>query len=174
MIAGGSVLLKDAPVSQMEAVLRAARSMGVQIQPVDEGLFVQTPDTLLSPGHLKTAVYPGFPTDMQSPFLAAMTVAGGESILTEVIFENRFRIVEPLRKMGADIRVSGSDVLIKGGSCLRGAEVEARELRGGAALVMAALGAVGHTTVTGSGFIYRGYENIGRDLRELGARVYSV
>lgn len=174
MIAGGSVLLEDAPVGHMEAVLKAARRMGVQIQPVNEGLFVQAPDTLLSPGHLKTSVYPGFPTDMQSPFLAAMTVAKGDSVLTEVIFENRFRIAEPLRKMGADIRISGSDVLIKGGGCLKGAEVEARELRGGAALVMAALGAVGHTTVTGSGFIYRGYENIGRDLRELGARVYSV
>lgn len=174
MLAGGSVFLKDAPAGQMEAVLLAAGRMGVQTQISEEGIFVQAPDRLISPGKLETAVYPGFPTDMQSPFLAAMAVAEGESVLTEVIFENRFRIAKPLEEMGAKLRIQGQTVYVKGVSTLVGAQVEAQELRGGAALVMAGLGAVGHTRVTGCNFIYRGYENIGRDLRELGARVYSV
>lgn len=174
MIAGGSVFLKDAPAGQMKAVLLAAERMGVRIQDSEEGIFVQAPERLFSPGKLETAVYPGFPTDMQSPFLAAMAVAEGESVLTEVIFENRFRIAEPLEKMGARLRIEGQTVYVKGVRELMGAQVEAQELRGGAALVMAGLGAAGHTRVTGCRYIYRGYENIGRDLRELGARVYSI
>lgn len=174
MLAGGSIFLKDAPAEQMGAVFLAAERMGVRLQASAEGVFVQAPVRLLSPGKLETAVYPGFPTDMQSPFLAAMAVAKGESVLTEVIFENRFRIAEPLEKMGAKLKVKGQTVYVKGVPKLTGAEVEAQELRGGAALVMAGLGAMGHTRVTGCGYIYRGYENIGRDLRELGARVYSV
>lgn len=174
MIAGGSVFLKDAPVAQMQEVLKTARRMGVSFQKSQEGLFVQAPEELVSPEKIETAVYPGFPTDMQSMFLAAMTVAKGESVLTESIFENRFHIIEPLKKMGADIRVEGRSVYVRGVSSLHGAEVEAKELRGGAALCLAGLRAGGHTQVTGCEYIYRGYENIGRDLRELGARVYSI
>jgi UDP-N-acetylglucosamine 1-carboxyvinyltransferase len=111
---------------------------------------------------------------MQSQFLAAMSIAGGESVITENIFENRFHVVEPLRKMGARIWTEGKNVYVEGVHRLKGAEVEAAELRGGAALVMAGLGAIGHTRVTGCSYIHRGYENIGRDLRELGARVYSI
>lgn len=174
MIAGGSVFLKDAPVEQMQAVIEAAERMGVSFQQNPEGLFVQAPERLLAPGTLETAIYPGFPTDMQSLFLVAMATAEGDSVLKETIFENRFHILEPLQKMGAQIRLDGNHAFIKGVRKLHGVCVEAKELRGGAALVMAGLGAAGHTQVTGCRFIYRGYENIGRDLRELGARVYSI
>ena len=174
MIAGGSVLLQEAPVEQMQEVLKAAARMGTVFQTSSEGLFVQAPEKLKSPGQLVTAVYPGFPTDMQSPFLAAMTCAKGESILTEKIFENRFHIVEPLRRMGAEICIHENNAYISGIDRLVGADVEAEELRGGAALIMAGLGAQGHTRVTGCKYVYRGYENIARDLRELGARVYSI
>lgn len=174
MMAGGSVWLQGAPWHQMEAVLQVAERMGVLLQESPEGLFVQSPDKLKSPGHFLTEVYPGFPTDLQSPFLAAMAVADGESCLEETIFENRFHIVEPLRKMGADIRIEGNCARVCGVKKMQGASVQAEELRGGAALVMAGLGATGHTQVTGCRYIYRGYENIGRDLRELGARVYIV
>lgn len=174
MIAGGSVFLKEAPTEQMQAVLEIAERMGVILQETGDGLFVQAPERLKAPGKLVTAVYPGFPTDMQSPFLAALTVAEGESVLSETIFENRFRILEPLRQMGARLRQEDQNVFVRGVRELQGAKVQAEELRGGAALVMAGLGAGGHTRVTGCEYIYRGYENIGRDLRELGARVYSI
>ena len=174
IIAGGSVFLKDAPVMQMQAVLDVARRMGAAFQKNPDGLFVQAPERPESPGRIETAVYPGFPTDMQSLFLAATTIAKGKRVLTESIFENRFHIIEPLKSMGADIWTEGKSAYVKGVCSLQGARVEARELRGGAALVMAGLGAGGHTQVTGCEYIYRGYENIGRDLRELGARVYSI
>jgi len=174
MIAGGSIFLKKAPVEQMQAVIRLAERMGVLFQSSSDGLFIQAPARMKAPGKVETAIYPGFPTDMQSQFLAAMSIAGGESVITENIFENRFHVVESLRKMGARIWTEGKNVYVEGVHRLKGAEVEAAELRGGAALVMAGLGAIGHTRVTGCSYIYRGYENIGRDLRELGARVYSI
>ncbi len=174
MIAGGSVFLKEAPVRQLDSVIKTAEAMGTVFQESEEGLFIQAPAGLKSPGHITTLVYPGFPTDLQSLFLVASSIARGESTLTESIFENRFHIVDDLCRMGADIHVDGNSVKIKGVRGLRGADVCARDLRGGAALVMAGLGATGHTCVTGCEYIYRGYENIGRDLRELGARVYSI
>ena len=174
MMTGGSIFLEDAPTLQLQATLAAAERMGVSFQENADGLFVQAPKRLHTPGELVTAVYPGFPTDMQSPFLAALTIAEGDSILTETIFENRFHIVEPLRQMGAQLRQEGRRVFVKGVLGLQGTTVQAEELRGGAALVMAGLAAEGHTRVNGCGYIYRGYENIGRDLRELGARVYSI
>ena len=174
MLAGGSVLLKEAPVKQMQAVLETADRMGAFLQEAPEGLFVQSPKRLQTPGHIDTAVYPGFPTDMQSFFLVALTGAQKESVLTETIFENRFHIAAQLTKMGARLKVDGNHVYIRGNDCLIGTTVQAEELRGGAALVMAGLAATGHTRVEGCSYIYRGYENIGRDLRELGARVYSV
>ena len=174
LVAGGSVFLQEAPVEQMEAVLQTAEHMGARLQRDGNGLFIQAPARLQAPGELCTQVYPGFPTDLQSPVLVAMALADGESVLTETIFENRFRIVPYLQKMGARLRVEDKRVYVSGVSTLQGAIVRAEELRGGAALVMAGLGAQGHTTVEDCGYIYRGYENIGRDLRELGARVYSV
>lgn len=174
LIAGGSILLRKAPVKQMSAVIRTAKQMGAVFQEAPEGLYVQAPDRLKTPGYIETEVYPGFPTDMQSPFLAALAVAEGESVLCETIFENRYHIVEPLSQMGADLKVKDGKVYIKGVARLKGTCARAEELRGGAALVMAGLGAEGHTKISGCGYIYRGYENIGKDLRELGARVYSV
>lgn len=174
MIAGGSVFLKEAPTIQMSKEMEIAERMGASFQESSDGLFILAPKYLRSPGNIVTAVYPGFPTDLQSAFLATLTVARGDSILTENIFENRFHIVKELKRMGADIRVKNNSVCVKGGHRLRGAEVHGEELRGTAALVIAGLNASGNTCVTGCKFLYRGYENIGRDLRELGARVYSI
>ena len=124
---------------------------------------------------LVTLPYPGFPTDLQSAALAVLAGAEGESVVEERIFENRFRVAGELNRMGARIRqLNAHTVTVHGVRQLRGAEVEARELRGGAALVIAGLTAQGETTVTGCPYIYRGYENICRDFRELGARVVSV
>ena len=173
--AGGSVLLESAPWEQMEAVLDIAKKMGGKCTRLREGIYVQAPVRPSPVAHLQTTPYPGFPTDLQSVALAVLTGACGESCVEETIFENRFRIVEPLRKMGADIRLADSKrAYVKGRQRLQGANVEAKELRGGAALVMAGLMAEGRTVVTGCSYINRGYENICRDLRELGARITSV
>ncbi len=174
MIAGGSIFLGEAPVTQMAEIIRTAGCMGMIFQDDAEGIFVQAPEKLKMPKHIVTGVYPEFPTDMQSVFLTAMCVADGKGILTEKIFENRFHIVDELRKMGAMIELQGDSAYINGVRGLTGTDVHAEELRGGAALVMAGLGATGHTVVTGCEYICRGYENICRDLRELGARVYSI
>ena len=124
---------------------------------------------------LKTDVYPGFPTDLQSVLLAVRCMGAGTTVVQETIFENRFRVVDALTAMGAKIVPFGSDcVKVIGVRELTGAEVEAHELRGGAALVVAALGAGQETVIRGRQFIERGYENICRDFRELGARIVSV
>ncbi len=172
---GGCILLERAPWEQMEAVLDVAGRMGGQCVRTGEGIYVQAPKRPEAIGHLQTAPYPGFPTDLQSVALAVLARADGESIVEERIFENRFRIVKPLTRMGADIQLVDSGVAhIRGRNKLYGAKVEAKELRGGAALIMAGLMAEGETVITGCSYIYRGYENICKDLRELGARIVSV
>ncbi len=113
-----------------------------------------------------TAVYPGFPTDLQSLFMAAMVFSGQGGRIEETVFENRFRIVPELVKMGADIRVVGNCASVCGGRPLHNTIVEAQELRGGAALA-----AEGTGIVTNRHFIDRGYEDITRSLRELGAEI---
>ena len=106
---------------------------------------------------LRTMPYPGFPTDIQSPFMALATVARGTSVFTEMIFENRFRHVDELVRMGADIKVEGRSAVVRGVERLMGARVVAQELRGGAALVLAALAAEGESEITGTEYIDRGY-----------------
>lgn len=172
---GGNVLLENAPGEQMEAVLYAAKQMGAQCTRSEEGIYVQAPSIPCPIECLRTEVYPGFPTDLQSVALAVLVRASGTSRIEETIFENRFRIAEPLVRMGADITLQGSRLAeINGVERLHGACVEAKELRGGAALVLAGLMAEGESIVSGYSYIYRGYENICKDLRELGARIVSV
>jgi len=171
----GCILLEQAPCQHMGAVIHLAERMGALCQVTSEGLYVQSLGELVSPGLIRTGVYPGFPTDMQSVALAVSTMALGETRIEERIFENRFRVAQPLRQMGADIRQTDPGSLwVEGGRRLRGERVEACELRGGAALVVAGLMAEGETIVTGCEYIGRGYENICKDFRELGARIYSV
>lgn len=172
--AGGSVLLEDAPAGDLAAALKVAEEMGAKVCATQEGIYVQAP-ARVQPVKVSTAPYPGFPTDLQSAALAASVCCEGKSVIEETIFENRFRIVEELEKMGAHIEVRESRrAEIFGVERLCGSRVEARELRGGAALVIAGLMAEGETYVSGCAYIYRGYENICRDFRELGARVISV
>lgn len=175
LVSGGNILLEDAPASEMESVLRLCEQMGGHVCISEEGIYVQGPAVPKAGGYVRTAAYPGFPTDLQSVALATASVAEGETVIEETIFENRFRIVEELRRMGAEIEVlNDKKVLVRGVPYLTGCEVEAKELRGGAALTVAALRAEGRTTITGCSYIYRGYENICRDFKELGARIISV
>lgn len=172
--AGGCVFLESAPKEEMGAVMETAARMGGRVCTSPEGIYVQAPARPL-PVKLVTEPYPGFPTDLQSVVLAVETVGSGSSSVREEIFENRFRILDELGRMGASFEQTDSrNVLVRGVDALKGARVEAKELRGGAALVVAGLMADGETIVDGCPYIYRGYENIGRDLRELGARVASV
>ena len=172
--AGGSIFLEQAPKEEMEAVLLTAEQMGGHVCVSEEGIYVQAPGRPMAV-ELVTQPHPGFPTDLQSVVLAVEAKGEGCSHIEENIFENRFRVVEELRKMGARIEQDGSrSVSVQGVETLSGSAVEARELRGGAALVVAGLMAEGETLVEGCQYIYRGYENIGRDFRELGARVVSV
>lgn len=175
MGAGGSVFLEGAPAEQMAAALYTAEQMGGRVCVAAEGIYVQAPGRPKEIARIVTAPYPGFPTDLQSAALAVMTVCSGHCLIEEKIFENRFRVMKELNSMGAKIRLlDAGRVEISGVDRLKGAAVEAKELRGGAALVIAGLMAEGETRVCGCSYIDRGYENICKDLRELGARIVSV
>lgn len=116
--------------------------------------------------------YPGFPTDMQSVFASVLTTSKGTSIIVENIFENRFKYLNELKRMGAKVTIEGKTAVIKGVKRLNGANVNSTDLRGGAALVTAALGAKGKTTVQNIEYILRGYEKLDIKLQNLGAEIY--
>lgn len=173
MITGGEVLLEHAPISHMNRLIPMLDAMGGQTFIRQEDMYVSRREKLCALPYTETESYPGFPTDLQSQLMAVLSVAEGESVIEERIFENRFRIVPELKKMGADIYIKDRCACIRGVEKLHGASLKAEELRGGAALVLAGLAAGGETYIENCGYIYRGYENICRDLTELGARIYS-
>ncbi|MFI3177119.1 MAG: UDP-N-acetylglucosamine 1-carboxyvinyltransferase, partial [Eubacteriales bacterium] len=123
---------------------------------------------------IKTLPYPGFPTDMQPQIAVALGLSNGTSVVNESIFENRFKYVDELTKMGASIKVEGKVAIIDGVDQYTGANLIAPDLRAGAALVLAALGAKGHSTVEDIQYIERGYEDFPKKLRELGAFIQKV
>ena len=165
---GGQIFLKDAPIYEMDSVLKVLRKMGAYIQIKENGIFLSHEKMLLAQ-QVKTGVYPGFPTDLQSPLLVLLSCAKGEGHIKETIYENRFHIVSELEKMNSKVFVSDNEAVIVGPEKLTGASVIAKELRGNAALVMAGLVACGETEIRNSSYIKRGYENICRDLKSLGA-----
>ena len=167
----GSVTVENAPEGEMEAFLEVYRKMGGQYEWKSGKLIANGAGIQFSVPFLETEAYPGFPTDLQSPLLAVLTTVPGISRIRENIFENRFKICSELAKMGAHIEVRGSEVKICG-SRLKGCRLRAEELRGGAALVIAALAADGESVIEGVPFIRRGYEDICRDLRYLQAEIY--
>lgn len=171
MCTGGRVFLREAPVGHMESVLSHAVMMGAAISYEPDGILVTGREHESRCHKLTTRCYPGFPTDLQSPFMVVMALSGQPGCIQETVFENRFRIVSELYKMGADIRIRGNTAYICGGTRLHGAIVQAAELRGGAALVAAGLAAEGTSIVANRHFIDRGYEDIVTALRELGADV---
>jgi UDP-N-acetylglucosamine 1-carboxyvinyltransferase len=123
---------------------------------------------------IRTLPYPGFPTDLQAPIMALMSIARGTTIITETVFENRFNHVEELKKMGADIRVDGRIAVVRGVDSLCGSNVTAKDLRGGAALVLAGLAANGDTIIEKNENIDRGYENFDSNLRNIGAEINRI
>lgn len=158
------------PGEEMDAFLEVYQKMGGQYKFIGGKLVADSRRAFKPVNFVETAEYPGFPTDLQSPLMAVLTAAHGKSHIRENIFEDRFKAAYELRKMGAGIELSGRDAWIQGGS-LRGNSVEAQELRGGAALVLAGLAAEGETIVRGASYIERGYETICEDLESLGGRI---
>lgn len=165
---GGTVVLKHADSSHMGAMLNILRDMGLGIYSEKDRIVLTPSKSLKSIGTIKTMPYPGFPTDIQSPFMALCTQCEGASVFVENIFENRFQHIDELIRMGADIKTDGRVAVVMGKSQLSGARVMAKELRGGAALCVAALAADGITEIENVKFIDRGYERIERVLSSCG------
>lgn len=170
---GGHIFLREAPVSQMREMLKIAANLGAEVTASQEGLSIIAEPPGKALPYIKTDVYPGFPTDLQSPLMAALSVAPGESIIEETIFEDRFRMAGELEKMGARVWIDGSRAVINGVPKLHGCEVFAKELRGGAGLVIAGGIAEGETIVQNRHFIERGYEDICRDFQNLGVNIVT-
>lgn len=167
----GAVFLKEAPVAHMQSLLSVLKSMGASFTVEKDSIFMNGENADKPVPFLETEVYPGFPTDLQSPLMAVLARAEGVSMIRENIFENRFRIFRELNRMGAKIFVRDNHALIYGVGKLSGRNVAAEELRGGAALIIAGLMAEGNTRIEGFSYIERGYEDIVRDLKCLGAKI---
>lgn len=169
----GNITIENIIPEHLEAVISKIREMGIEIFEEENRLHVIS-NNKYKGVDLKTMPFPGFPTDMQPQLMVIMAVSEGTSIVTETIFENRFKHVDELRRMGADIRVEGRVAIIKGVKKLTGAYVETSDLRAGASLVLAGLVADGATVVANIHHIDRGYENFEQKLRSLGAQIIRV
>ena len=171
--AGGNVLVKDVIPKHLEATTAKLLEVGCQVEEFDDSVRV------ISEGHLKhtqvtTLPYPGFPTDMQPQMAVLLGIAEGTSTVTESIFENRFKYVDELTRMGADIKVESNIAIISGVKRYTGARVNAPDLRAGAALVIAGLAAEGITVVDDIYYIQRGYEALEEKLTKIGAKIARV
>ena len=169
--AGGEIELCGVCPEHIEAVLSVARAYGAGLYIEPDRIVHKAPARLRAVKMIRTLPYPGFPTDAQAPLMAALCYAEGTGIFTETIFENRFKHVTELTRMGADITVEGRIAVVRGVERLSGANVCAMELRGGAALVVAALGAQGITRIDKVCYIERGYENLTEALSGVGAKI---
>lgn len=167
----GRITIENPPKGELDAFLEVYGKIGGQYNWNSGKLIADGRNVRFPLPFLETEIYPGFPTDLQSPIMAVLATVPGESCIRENIFEDRFRLVGELRRMGASVSVSGREARIHGGFPLKGCLVEARELRGGAALVAAALAAEGKSIVRGCSFIRRGYEHICEDLAKLGGQI---
>lgn len=169
----GDVMVKNVIPKHLEATTAKLIEIGCEVEEFDDAVRVVSAKGLKHT-HLKTLPYPGFPTDMQPQISTALTISDGMSIVTESVFENRFRYVDELSKMGAKIRVEGNTAIIEGVPQLTGARLTAPDLRAGAALVIAALAAEGFSVVDDIVYIQRGYETFDEKLRSIGAQIELV
>ena len=172
-ITGGEITLKKVNASHITPVLNKLAEAGCTIKLRENEITLKAPKKLKAID-IKTMPYPGFPTDMQAIMGATLTVATGTSIIVENIFENRYKYLSELQKLGAKISVEGKTAIIKGVKKLYGAKVMATDLRGGARLVLAGLVAKGTTNVENIEYILRGYENLDGKLKNLGAEIYMI
>lgn len=170
---GGEVLIKNVIPKHLECISAKLRETGTIVQEYEDSVLVKGASTLRR-ANIKTLPYPGFPTDMQPQMGTLLCLASGTSIITEGIYDNRFKYVNELRKMGAEIQVDGRMAVVEGGSKLTGAVVQACDLRAGAAMVIAGMCASGVTEVEDVHYIERGYENFVGKLNSLGADIEVV
>lgn len=170
---GGKITLEKVIPEHLTPVLHKLEACGCSLDVKKDLITLEAPKKLNSI-EIKTMPYPGFPTDMQSVFGGMLTIAKGTSVVVENIFENRYKYVNELRKMGAKITVEGKICIIKGTRKLYGAKVQATDLRGGACLVLAGLNAKGKTEINNVKYILRGYEELDKKLNSLGARISLV
>lgn len=167
------IILRNVPEQELQAFLEVYQKIGGQYQANSGTLEVNGKRAVQSIALVETETYPGFPTDLQAPLMAVLTGAQGRSVIRENIFDQRFGSVFQMNKMGADIRIDGNQAVICGGRSLKGTQVQAGDLRGGAALIIAALMAEGETCITEAELISRGYEHICEDLQALGCRIWQ-
>ena len=172
-ITKGDVTIKNVIPKHLESTTAKLMEMGCQIEESDDAVRVVMSKCLQNT-HVKTLPYPGFPTDMQPQIAVSLALAKGTSIVTESIYENRFKYVDELTRMGADIKVEGTTAIINGVGRYTGASLSAPDLRAGAALVVAGLAAEGFTTVDEIHYIARGYEDFHLKLQALGAQIELV
>ena len=172
-VTGGNLILENTNSMYITPIINKLSECGCKIEEGKNEIKIQGPKRLNSID-VKTMPYPGFPTDMQSIFTAMLTTAKGTSIIVENIFENRFKYVQELAKMGAKINVEGKSAVVRGVKKLYGANLKATDLRGGAALVLAGLIAKHTTQIDEIDYILRGYENLDSKLRKIGADINIV
>jgi len=165
----GEVIIENVLVEHVRSLISKLKEMGIEIIEDVNRVKVKA-DKGLSGVDIKTMPYPGFPTDMQSQFMALLTQASGENVVIETVFENRFGHVDELRRMGAQIKVDGRSAVVAKAS-LEGTQVEATDLRAGAALIIAGLAAEGETEIYNVYHIERGYEDVTEKLRGIGAKI---
>ena len=166
----GNIIVKNANENHIVPIIDKLEEAGCKIE-IQKGIIKMDAPKRLKAVNIKTMPYPGFPTDMQSIFATTLTVAKGTSIIVENIFENRYRYTQELVRMGAKISIEGKTAIIKGVRKLYGANVNATDLRGGAAIIMAAIVAKGTTNIENIEYVLRGYEKFNEKLQDLGVDI---
>ncbi len=167
----GDVFLKHVNPNHVHALIPILKESGCTVLTGENSIYLRNDDRLCAVRAVRTMPYPGFPTDMQAPLMAALSCAEGSTVFVENIFENRFKHVEQLRRMGAKISVEGRVAIVEGVEQLHGSVVECTDLRGGASLLVAALAAQGNSEITDIHHVDRGYEQIEESLRRIGAKI---
>ncbi|MGN7310635.1 UDP-N-acetylglucosamine 1-carboxyvinyltransferase [Alkalicoccobacillus gibsonii] len=168
---GQKVVVDNIIPYHVESLIAKLREMGVNVEERDDQVLIENHKEKMGVD-IKTLVYPGFPTDLQQPFTTLLTQAKGTSIVTDTIYNARFKHIDEIRRMGADVKVEGRSAIINGATELQGAKVRASDLRAGAALLIAGLMANGVTELSGLEHVDRGYENLEEKLVGLGARIW--
>lgn len=173
-VAGGEIVVKNCAPADLDSIIPVFEQMGCSIHSIGRSIYFAAKKQLRAVDTIRTTVYPGFPTDAQAFIMAALCKAKGTTVFVENIFENRYKHVGDLKRMGADIRVEGKVAVVEGVSKLYGAKMNSPDLRGGAALVTAALAAEGKSEISDIHFIDRGYEDFEYKLKSLGADIYRT
>ncbi|WAA09645.1 UDP-N-acetylglucosamine 1-carboxyvinyltransferase [Fervidibacillus albus] len=168
---GEGVVIDNVIPLHLESLTAKLREMGVSVETGDDQIFVSRAEKMKAVD-IKTLVYPGFPTDLQQPVTSLLTVASGTSVVTDTIYSARFKHIDELRRMNADIKVEGASAIITGPTSLQGAKVKATDLRAGASLLIAGLMAEGLTEISGIEHIDRGYSHVVEKLQGIGANIW--